>query len=65
MLEEMGFPTGYGSQARQIFDAELSPDGKHIEFTEACDCYYSTKLTKNQVLELADDLIKLANQIED
>lgn len=37
--------------------------GKEIRFTEGCDCYYWATLTKEEVLQLAQELIDLANTI--
>lgn len=46
-----------------VFDAELTPDKKHVRFVELCDGHYSYELTKREVYELADDLKQLADQI--
>jgi hypothetical protein len=43
-------------EARRIFDAELSADRKHMNFTEGCDNYYSVGLDKHQVGDLIAEL---------
>lgn len=48
----------------RIFDVEFSKDRKSLIFTEACHNYYSAGLTQTQVIELANALHRLANQME-
>lgn len=49
----------------QIFYVEPSADRKHLRFTEACDDYFDIELTKAQVIELANELLKLAETLPD
>jgi len=58
MLEKLGF------EGERIFDTELVEDNNYLELQEACDGYYSTFLNKDQVIELANDLLKLSDQMK-
>lgn len=55
MIEKLGY------RGKRIFDAELSNDKMVLELTEACDNYFSAELTKEQVIELANDLLRIAD----
>lgn len=57
MIEKLGWK-GY-----QIFTAELSEDKTRLKLTEACDGYFDVDLTKEEVIELANDFLKLAEQM--
>jgi hypothetical protein len=56
---------GFEGDRRQILEVELVDDGKGLMFTEACDMYYKTTLTKSQVIELANDLLRLSEKMKD
>jgi len=58
MLEKLGF------DGERIFMTEVMNDGKHVELIECCDGYYSVMLTKEEIIELANDLLKLADQMK-
>ena len=55
MLEKLGYA------GERIFDAELSEDKTTLVLTEACDVYFAAMLTKEQVIELANDLLRIAD----
>lgn len=57
MLEKLGW------EGSRIFDVCLSKDKKLLELQKACDFYYATDLTKAQVIELANDFLKLADEM--
>ena len=63
--EEAGMIEKLGYDEERIFEVELSKDRASLEITEACDFYYSAKLTKQQVIELAQDFLALAEQMVD
>lgn len=52
-----------GTCGENIFDVTMSDDKATLTLTEACDLWFETALTKAQVLELADDFRKLAEQM--
>ena len=54
MIDKLGWDGAH------IFETELSEDKKFLILTEACDMYFQTKLTKSQVIELANDFMLLA-----
>lgn len=55
MIEQLG------CDGKRIFDYKLSKDKRSLILTEACDLYFDVELTKEQVIELANDLIDIAN----
>ena len=55
MIEKLGY------DGERIFDAALSEDKVTLDITEACDSYFTAKLTKAQVIELANDLLRIAD----
>lgn len=57
MIEKLGW------KGCQIFTAELSEDKTQLRLTEACDGYFDVDLTKEEVIELANDFLKLAEQM--
>lgn len=54
MIEKFGY-----NEAR-IFDIELSEKKSLLVFTEACNQYFALALTKEEVIELANDLLRIA-----
>ena len=48
---------------RRIFSVELSATREELIFTEACDEWFQTALTRAEVEELAADLLALAAQM--
>lgn len=58
MLEKLGY------EGKRIFDAELLEDKTRLTLTEACDTYFQTSLTKAEVIELANDFIKIADTMQ-
>lgn len=52
-----------GSGGEEIFDVEFSHDKTALILTEACDGCCSTKLTKAQVIALANDLLAIAEMM--
>lgn len=61
MIEKLGYFSG----GKRIFDHELTPDRRHLVLTEACDAFFSAKLTKAEVIELGQDFLRLAEQMSD
>ena len=59
MIKQMGF------DERRIFDVELLANKRFLRFREACDGEFDTDLSKNQVIELANDLLAIANEMVD
>ena len=59
MIEKLGF------DGLSIFDVELSKDNRHLILTEACDMYFSAELSKDQVIELANDFLKIAETMSE
>lgn len=57
MLEKLGY------EGKQIFDVELSDDKRTLVLTEACDLHYEASLTKAQVIELANDFLRIADNM--
>lgn len=57
MIEKLGY------EGSRIFDVCLSEDKKLLELQEACDMWYARDLTKAQVIELANDFLKLADEM--
>lgn len=57
VLHKLSYESG------RIFDVELTRDKKRLRFTEACDLYYDCDLSKEEVIELAGEFIKLADQM--
>jgi len=55
MIEKLGY------DGERVFDAELSDDKTLLVLTEACDMCFDAKLTKAQVIELANDLLRIAD----
>ena len=52
-----------GLDKHRIFDVELSTSKEFLTFIEACDMYYHIDLSKQQVIELANDLLAIANEM--
>jgi hypothetical protein len=59
MLERLG------TDNYRVFDAKLAHGNKMLVLTEACDNYFTAKLTKQQVVELAHDLLRIADEMVD
>lgn len=57
MIEQLG-----GGEAN-IFHAWLTDDKSELELREACDGYFFKYLTKKEVIELANDFLKLADEM--
>jgi len=57
MIEQLGW------EGHQIFTAYLSEDKTRLGLTEACDGYFGVELTKEEVIELANDFLQLAEQM--
>ena len=63
MLEKMGLGEVGEFEGHRIFDVELNKDKKKINFTEACDSYYSVDLSKQEFIELIKDLQLIADEM--
>ena len=50
---------------QKIFDVESVENGKYLLFIERCDDYWNAKLTKPEVLRLADQLREMADKMKD
>ena len=57
MIEDMGID-GHG-----IFDADLSQDKKILSLTDGYYGFNETNLEKRLVIELANDLLAIANEM--
>ena len=57
MLEKLGY------HGKRIFDVNLSDDKTMLVLTEACDIYFDASLTKEQVIELANDFLRIADEM--
>lgn len=55
MLEELGY------DGKKIFEATLSDDKTELVLIDACELYFTARLTKEQVIELANDLLRIAD----
>jgi len=58
MLEKLGY------DGERIFTTEIINDGERVELMECCDMYYSVMLTKEEIIELANDLLKLSEEMK-
>ena len=50
---------------KRIFDLKPSEDGKLMRIREACDKYYEVNLNKNNLKQLAWEILKLAEGMKD
>jgi len=46
----------FGTDGKRIFDVLVSKDKKTVEFSEACDNYFSAELTKGEMQQLINEL---------
>lgn len=49
------------SLGARVFDVDLSADKSRLTITEACDNCFEAQLTKEQVVELAYDFLRIAS----
>lgn len=59
MIEKLGYTSG------RIFHADLLRGKYNLRLTEACDGYYNVDLTRAEVIELANDFLKIAESMND
>ena len=57
MIDKMGF------DEHRIFDVQLSKNKRFLTFREACDGFFDADLNKQQIIELANDLLAIANEM--
>lgn len=49
----------------RVMDFDISEDLRTVKFTEGCDKWFSVTLTKQELLQLAEELKQLANTLRD
>ena len=54
MIETLGY------EGNRVFEYELSKDKLKLKLVEACDSHFTAELTKSEVIELAQDFLKIA-----
>ena len=58
MIEKLGYNEAC------IFDVSLADSRKYLVITEACNGFYDVFLTKAQVIELANDFLRIADKMD-